>query len=109
MEFKLLFVFVAELSQQHSEENMEKSLTVNKKPAVILKKELAQKTDALNSALKRENQLKVCECVSVCDNYNPMFVEYHFFRQNVLIISVFMGCRCLLLSFSPLCQSWKAD
>ncbi|XP_047661357.1 CDK5 regulatory subunit-associated protein 2 isoform X5 [Tachysurus fulvidraco] len=49
----------AELSQQHSEENMEKSLTVNKKPAVILKKELAQKTDALNSALKRENQLKM--------------------------------------------------
>ncbi|XP_053096021.1 CDK5 regulatory subunit-associated protein 2 isoform X4 [Pangasianodon hypophthalmus] len=48
-----------ELSQRYSEENMEKSLTVNKKPAVILKKELAQKTDALNSALKRENQLKM--------------------------------------------------
>ncbi|MCJ8741063.1 hypothetical protein PDJAM_G00066390 [Pangasius djambal] len=49
----------AELSQRYSEENMENSLTVNKKPAVILKKELAQKTDALNSALKRENQLKM--------------------------------------------------
>ncbi|KAF4076987.1 hypothetical protein AMELA_G00202890 [Ameiurus melas] len=48
----------AELSQQYSEENMETSLTV-KKPAVILKKELAQKTDDLNSALKRENQLKM--------------------------------------------------
>ncbi|XP_060791643.1 CDK5 regulatory subunit-associated protein 2 isoform X2 [Neoarius graeffei] len=49
----------AELSQRCSEENMEKSLTVNKKPAVILKEELAQKTDALNNALKRENQLKI--------------------------------------------------
>ncbi|XP_058270947.1 CDK5 regulatory subunit-associated protein 2 isoform X3 [Hemibagrus wyckioides] len=48
-----------ELSQRYSEENMEKSHTVNKKPAIILKKELAQKTDALNSALKRENQLKM--------------------------------------------------
>ncbi|XP_072517489.1 CDK5 regulatory subunit-associated protein 2 isoform X2 [Salminus brasiliensis] len=49
----------AELSQRNSEENMEKSLTGSKKSAVILKKELAQKTDALNSALKRENQLKM--------------------------------------------------
>ncbi|KAK3524591.1 hypothetical protein QTP70_029906 [Hemibagrus guttatus] len=49
----------AELSQRYSEENIETSLTVNKKPAVILKKELAQKTDALNNALKRENQLKM--------------------------------------------------
>ncbi|XP_053505270.1 CDK5 regulatory subunit-associated protein 2 isoform X8 [Ictalurus furcatus] len=49
----------AELSQRYSEENMETSPTVHKKPAVILKKELAQKTDALNSALKRENQLKM--------------------------------------------------
>ncbi|KAF7696828.1 hypothetical protein HF521_005246 [Silurus meridionalis] len=48
----------AELSQ-YSEENMVTSLAGNKKPAVILKKELAQKTDALNSALKRENQLKI--------------------------------------------------
>lgn len=42
---------------------METSLSANKRPAVILKKELVQKTDALNSALKRENQLKVCACV----------------------------------------------
>ncbi|XP_053334053.1 CDK5 regulatory subunit-associated protein 2 isoform X6 [Clarias gariepinus] len=49
----------AELSQQYSEDNLETSLTVSKKPAVILKKELAQKTDALNSALKRENKLKM--------------------------------------------------
>ncbi|KAI5612920.1 myomegalin isoform X4 [Silurus asotus] len=48
----------AELSQ-YSEENLVTSLSGNKKPAVILKKELAQKTDALNSALKRENQLKI--------------------------------------------------
>lgn len=45
---------------------MEKSFTVSKTPAVILKKELAQKTDALNSALKRENQLKVCVRACVC-------------------------------------------
>ncbi|XP_066501258.1 myomegalin-like [Hoplias malabaricus] len=49
----------AELSLRNSEENMEKPVTGSKKSAVILKKELAQKTDALNSALKRENQLKM--------------------------------------------------
>ncbi|XP_017540970.1 CDK5 regulatory subunit-associated protein 2 isoform X3 [Pygocentrus nattereri] len=49
----------AELSRRNSEENLEKSLPGSKKSAVILKKELAQKTDALNSALKRENQLKM--------------------------------------------------
>ncbi|XP_036444694.1 myomegalin-like isoform X2 [Colossoma macropomum] len=49
----------AELSRRNSEENLEKSLPASKKSAVILKKELAQKTDALNSALKRENQLKM--------------------------------------------------
>ncbi|KAF5893823.1 myomegalin-like isoform X6, partial [Clarias magur] len=49
----------AELSQQYSEDNLETFLTVSKKPAIILKKELAQKTDALNSALKRENKLKM--------------------------------------------------
>lgn len=48
----------AELSQRCSEEN-KKSLAAHKKPTVILKKELAQITDALNSALKRENQLKM--------------------------------------------------
>ncbi|XP_007256630.3 CDK5 regulatory subunit-associated protein 2 isoform X1 [Astyanax mexicanus] len=49
----------AELSRRNTEENLEKTLTGSKKSAVILKKELAQKTDALNSALKRENQLKM--------------------------------------------------
>ncbi|KAI4905002.1 hypothetical protein NFI96_016457 [Prochilodus magdalenae] len=49
----------AELSRRNNEENMEKSLTGSKKSGVLLKKELDQKTDALNSALKRENQLKM--------------------------------------------------
>lgn len=31
----------------------------SKKTVVILKKELAQKTEALNKGLKRENELKV--------------------------------------------------
>lgn len=31
----------------------------SKKTVVVLKKELAQKTEALNKALKRENELKV--------------------------------------------------
>ncbi|XP_062868121.1 CDK5 regulatory subunit-associated protein 2 isoform X2 [Trichomycterus rosablanca] len=48
-----------ELSRLNIEEDLEKSLTVSKKPVVILKKELAQKTEALNSSLKRENQLKI--------------------------------------------------
>lgn len=52
---------------------MEKSLTVNKKPAVILKEELAQKTDALNNALKRENKLKVC--VHVCISFRK-YIKY---------------------------------
>ncbi|XP_016894037.1 CDK5 regulatory subunit-associated protein 2 isoform X2 [Cynoglossus semilaevis] len=47
----------AELSARNSEdlENVPKS----KKTVVVLKKELAQKTEALNKALKRENELKM--------------------------------------------------
>lgn len=56
----LIFLFVdttAELSRRNSEGNVE-NLPITKK-TVTLKKELAQKTEALNKALKRENELKV--------------------------------------------------
>lgn len=48
----------AELSRRNSEDNVE-NIPLSKKTVVILKKELAQKTEALNKALKRENELKV--------------------------------------------------
>lgn len=48
----------AELSRRNSEDNGE-SIPLSKKAVVELKKELAQKTEALNKALKRENELKV--------------------------------------------------
>ncbi|XP_051534202.1 CDK5 regulatory subunit-associated protein 2-like isoform X2 [Myxocyprinus asiaticus] len=48
----------AQLSRRNSEETLD-TTTVNKKSAVVLKKELTQKTEALNAALKRENQLKI--------------------------------------------------
>ncbi|XP_053196352.1 CDK5 regulatory subunit-associated protein 2 isoform X4 [Scomber japonicus] len=48
----------AELSRRNSEDNME-NIPHSKKAVVILKKELAQKTEALNKALKRENELKI--------------------------------------------------
>ncbi|KAI7795827.1 myomegalin [Triplophysa rosa] len=48
----------AELSKRYSEEMLDQT-AVNKKSSVVLKKELAQKTEALNAALKRENQLKI--------------------------------------------------
>ncbi|XP_051959651.1 centrosome-associated protein CEP250-like [Xyrauchen texanus] len=48
----------AELSRRNSEETLD-TTTVNKKSVVVLKKELTQKTEALNAALKRENQLKI--------------------------------------------------
>lgn len=48
----------AELSRRNSEDNGE-SIPLSKKAVVLLKKELAQKTEALNKALKRENELKV--------------------------------------------------
>ncbi|XP_029544750.2 myomegalin-like [Oncorhynchus nerka] len=48
----------AQLSKKNNEDNMEK-VPLTKNTLVILKKELAQKTDALNKALKRENDLKV--------------------------------------------------
>lgn len=35
------------------------NIPLSKKTVVVLKKELAQKTEALNKALKRENELKV--------------------------------------------------
>ncbi|XP_068608728.1 CDK5 regulatory subunit-associated protein 2 [Brachionichthys hirsutus] len=44
-----------ELSRRNSEDNVE-NIPVSKK-AVVLKRELAQKTEALNKALKRENEL----------------------------------------------------
>ncbi|XP_050948435.1 CDK5 regulatory subunit-associated protein 2 isoform X2 [Labeo rohita] len=48
----------AELSRRNSEETLDIT-TISKKSAVVLKKELAHKTEALNAALKRENQLKI--------------------------------------------------
>ncbi|XP_070990985.1 myomegalin-like [Oncorhynchus clarkii lewisi] len=48
----------AQLSKKNNEDNMEK-VPLTKNTLVILKKELAHKTDALNKALKRENDLKV--------------------------------------------------
>lgn len=35
------------------------NIPLSRKTVVVLKKELAQKTEALNKALKRENELKV--------------------------------------------------
>ncbi|XP_041825262.1 CDK5 regulatory subunit-associated protein 2 isoform X3 [Melanotaenia boesemani] len=48
----------AELSRRNSGDYPE-NIPVSKKPVVVLKKELAQKTEALNKALKRENELKI--------------------------------------------------
>ncbi|KAM6984635.1 CDK5 regulatory subunit-associated protein 2 [Aplochiton taeniatus] len=49
----------AELSRRNNnEDNMEKA-PQHKKNVLLLKKELAQRTEALNKALKRENQLKI--------------------------------------------------
>ncbi|TRY95006.1 hypothetical protein DNTS_004666 [Danionella cerebrum] len=48
----------AELSRRNSEEALDVS-ALSKKSAVVLKKDLSQKTEALNAALKRENQLKM--------------------------------------------------
>ncbi|XP_045922073.1 CDK5 regulatory subunit-associated protein 2 isoform X2 [Micropterus dolomieu] len=48
----------AELSRRNSEDNVE-NIPLSKKTVIILKKELAQKTEALNKALKRENELKI--------------------------------------------------
>lgn len=48
----------AELSRRNSEDTLDVA-AVTKKSAVLLKKELIQKTEALNAALKRENQLKI--------------------------------------------------
>ncbi|KAM6902078.1 CDK5 regulatory subunit-associated protein 2 [Xenentodon cancila] len=48
----------AELSKKNSED-IQESNPLSKKTVVVLKKELAQKTEALNKALKRENELKI--------------------------------------------------
>ncbi|XP_030005659.1 CDK5 regulatory subunit-associated protein 2 isoform X2 [Sphaeramia orbicularis] len=47
-----------ELSRRNSEGSVE-NIPTSKKAVVVLKKELAQKTEALNKALKRENELKI--------------------------------------------------
>ncbi|KAM4532788.1 uncharacterized protein V3H82_026516 [Fundulus diaphanus] len=46
----------AELSRRNSDDNQE---NIRLPTVVVLKKELAQKTEALNKALKRENELKM--------------------------------------------------
>ncbi|XP_017263118.1 CDK5 regulatory subunit-associated protein 2 isoform X2 [Kryptolebias marmoratus] len=48
----------AELSRRNSVDNQE-NYPISKKTVVVLKEELAQKTEALNKALKRENELKI--------------------------------------------------
>ncbi|XP_039856802.1 CDK5 regulatory subunit-associated protein 2 isoform X1 [Simochromis diagramma] len=48
----------AELSRRNSEDSQENN-PLSKKTVVVLKRELAQKTEALNKALKRENELKI--------------------------------------------------
>ncbi|XP_060937138.1 CDK5 regulatory subunit-associated protein 2 isoform X3 [Limanda limanda] len=48
----------AELYRRNGEDNVE-NVPFSKKTVVILKTELAQKTEALNKALKRENELKI--------------------------------------------------
>ncbi|KAJ8339140.1 hypothetical protein SKAU_G00359260 [Synaphobranchus kaupii] len=48
----------AELSKQNDEGNICK-MAVKKKTALMLKKELEQKTEALNKALKKENELRI--------------------------------------------------
>ncbi|CAJ1070285.1 CDK5 regulatory subunit-associated protein 2 isoform X6 [Xyrichtys novacula] len=48
----------AELTRRNSDDNAENN-PLPKKTIVVLKKELAQKTEALNKALKRENELKI--------------------------------------------------
>lgn len=55
---RCFFRTTAELSRRNSEDNVE-NIPLSKKAVVLLKKELAQKTEALNKALKRENELKV--------------------------------------------------
>nr|XP_057905797.1 myomegalin-like isoform X2 [Doryrhamphus excisus] len=48
----------AELSRRNSDDSVE-NIPLSKKTVVILKKELAQKTEALTKSLKRENELKM--------------------------------------------------
>lgn len=53
------FIYIeAELSKRNSEDNMG-NLHLPQNTVVLLKKELSQKTEALNKALKRESELKV--------------------------------------------------
>lgn len=80
-------VFLAELSRRNSEETLNIT-TVSKKSVVVLKKELTEKTEALNAALKRENQLKVSfmsyECVDLCVS------TYETFRITVCVCDRFL-------------------
>lgn len=45
------------------------SIHLSKNVVIILKKELAEKTEALNKALKRENDLKVSLFLSIFTKY----------------------------------------
>lgn len=78
-------VFVAELSRRNSEETLDPT-AFSKKSVVVLKKELAQKTEALNAALKRENQLKVHICI---------FNEFSVFGYCIKLPNERCVCVCV--------------
>lgn len=61
---------VGDLSKRNNNEDSLEKVPLIKKTVVILKKELAQKTEALNKALKRENELKVRTVHTAADS-NP--------------------------------------
>lgn len=61
---------VGDLSKRNNNEDTLEKVPLIKKTVVILKKELAQKTEALNKALKRENELKVRTVHTAADS-NP--------------------------------------
>lgn len=74
----------AELSRRNSEDTAENT-PLSKKAVVVLKKELVQKTEALNKALKRENELKV----------SRLHLIHHQNSECLCAEAFFLAYRCL--------------
>jgi len=73
----------------------------SKKTVVVLKKELAQKTEALNKALKRENELKVINIYFV---HNRTLASLFLCNPLTLFSSI---SRCLWQSYSHCYRNWR--
>lgn len=65
-----IFFYLIEAERlKRNSEDIRENLHLTKNTVVLLKKEIAQKTEALNKALKRESEMKVSKDIYLTHNH----------------------------------------